>query len=254
MTTVASAEPVALDVVLPLRARFRASADCQIVRDSILPRGLARPWALRVDGALAGYAGIWAEHHPGRIVELHVEPEHEARAEELLRALVAASGARAIEWQSNLPAVARLAERVTDLTVTEHLLFAEGVPTSLAPEGARVRAREPRDDEEGSPDGPWVVVHDDRVVGAGGILTHYNPPYGDLYMAVVEEARGRGFGSFLVQELRGIARRAGLVPAARCGPSNEASRRTLLRAGMVECGRLLSGRITDRYRAGRSRT
>jgi len=82
-----SAEPAALDVVAPLRERYRATAGCQIVRDSILPRGLAQPWALRVDGGLAGYAGIWTEHHPGRIMEFYVEPAHASRAELLLRAL-----------------------------------------------------------------------------------------------------------------------------------------------------------------------
>ncbi len=247
-----SAAPTTLETVAELRERLRGEARCQIVRDSILPRGLAQPWALRVDGTLAGYAGLWKEHYPGRLMDVVVLPEYQSATDALLGALIRASGAETIEWQSNLTEMATVAERAATDAGVEHLLFADGPETDLAPAGAVVRPRASVPVREGDPEGAFVVVHDGRLVAAGGILTHYNPPYGDLYMVVVESARGRGFGSFLVQELRRVARARGHVPAARCGPSNEASRRTLLRAGMVECGRLLSGRIADSYRGDRT--
>jgi GNAT superfamily N-acetyltransferase len=245
-------EPTELDRIAPLRARVSEGARCQIVRYSILPRGLAQPWALLFDDEIAGYAGVWADHFPGRIMELFLLPEHAVHAARLLRELVRVSGAGEIEWQSNLPAMAGIAESVATDVRTEHLLFCE--PPALdadpvgdrerpRPNGAEVVRREDVPEREGDPEGPWVVVHDGRIVAAGGILTHYNAPYGDLYMAVAEDARRRGFGSFLVRELRRVALAQGLVPSARCGPANEASRRTLVRAGLQECGRLLSGRI-----------
>jgi GNAT superfamily N-acetyltransferase len=161
-------------------------------------------------------------------------------------ALAAETGARTIECQTNLPRQAELFHRLAADAEVEHLLFADGPPTELELADAKLVARSAWTEPGGSVDGPegtWLVVRKGVVIAAGGVLTHYNPPFGDLYMEVVPEARGEGVGSFLVQELRVVARRSGLVPAARCDPDNEASRRSLLRGGMVPCGRLLSGRI-----------
>jgi RimJ/RimL family protein N-acetyltransferase len=35
------------------------------------------------------------------------------------------------------------------------------------------------------------------------------------------------------------------IPAARCNQANQASRRTLQRAGMFPCARIIRGRIPD---------
>jgi len=95
-----------------------------------------------------------------------------------------------------------------------------------------------------------VVEKQGRVLGAGAWLTHYNPPYADLYMEVVESARGRGVGSYLVQELRRACSRASYKPAARCDPTNEASRRTLERGGLRPCGEILAGSLTAPHANG----
>jgi len=92
-------------------------------------------------------------------------------------------------------------------------------------------------------EGPWIVEEKGEVLGAGGLLTHYNPPYADLYMEVVNSARRRGVGSYLVQELRHVCAEQGLRPAARCDPKNHASRRTLERGGFKPCGEILAGAL-----------
>ena len=86
------------------------------------------------------------------------------------------------------------------------------------------------------------VVEIHGAVGAtGGILFHYNRPYGDIYMDVAEPFRRRGLGSFLVQELKRVCYEGGHVPAARCNTGNIASQRTLQKAGFVPCGHILKG-------------
>jgi hypothetical protein len=50
---------------------------------------------------------------------------------------------------------------------------------------------------------------DGEVAATGGILFHFNRPYGDIYMDVAESSRRRGLGFFLVQELN-ILKRLGL--------------------------------------------
>jgi hypothetical protein len=62
-------------------------------------------------------------------------------------------------------------------------------------------------------------------------------------MEVAEPFRLRGFGSYLVQEVKRVCREGGYVPAARCGTDNAGSRLALQRAGMSLCGRIVSGRV-----------
>jgi hypothetical protein len=64
------------------------------------------------------------------------------------------------------------------------------------------------------PIGDWVLTADNIIVATGGFLSHYNPPYGDVYMEVSEPARQQGFGSFLVQEIKRVCYEAGKKPAA----------------------------------------
>jgi GNAT superfamily N-acetyltransferase len=76
-------------------------------------------------------------------------------------------------------------------------------------------------------------------------ITHdsIHTPYSDIYMEVAEPFRGRGLGSFLVQELKRVCHEGGHVPAARCSPANVASRWTLQQAGFVPCGHILTGSV-----------
>ena len=111
-----------------------------------------------------------------------------------------------------------------------------------AVQGVTLRTRLPEDD---GPEGPWVVERRGRVVGAGGILHHYNPPWSDLYMEVATGSRRQGVGSFLVQELRRVCASSGRRAAARCDPGNEASRHTLIRGGLELRGSVLQRPLID---------
>ena len=62
-------------------------------------------------------------------------------------------------------------------------------------------------------------------------------------MEVAEPFRRRGYGGYLVQELKRVCYEGGRVPAARCNASNTASRATLQKAGLMPCARMLSGVI-----------
>ena len=87
--------------------------------------------------------------------------------------------------------------------------------------------------------GDCLLEVDGAIVATGGILTHYNPPYGDIYMEVDEPIRRRGYGSYLVQEVKRACYEMGKVPAARCNASNglpggQLRRRASCRAPEVE--------------------
>jgi GNAT superfamily N-acetyltransferase len=97
--------------------------------------------------------------------------------------------------------------------------------------------------ERRSGGGEWQLMVNGAAVGQGGILFHYNRPYGDIHMEVAEPFRRRGLGAYFVQELKRACRVLGAIPAARCNPDNLASRHTLQKAGFVPCGHRLAGSI-----------
>ena len=62
-------------------------------------------------------------------------------------------------------------------------------------------------------------------------------------MDIEEPFRGRGFGPYLVQELKRQAYDIGAIPAARCNRDNRPSRKTLQRAGFIPYAHILNGAI-----------
>ncbi len=68
-------------------------------------------------------------------------------------------------------------------------------------------------------------------------------PFVDLYMEVRKDQLRKGFGSFLIQEIKKQCYLAGRLPAARTGMDNIASRATLIKAGFKVAGFMLSGTI-----------
>jgi GNAT superfamily N-acetyltransferase len=165
---------------------------------------------------------------------------------ELFRALLTVSGAVMINVQSNDLLMSVMLHTFGRDVTNESILFHDKLTTALSPACATFRGATPAD----VPDVPgdqlkWhgVVEVDGAVAATGGILFHYNRPYGDIYMDVTESFRRRGLGSFLVQELKRVCYEGGNIPAARCGPGNVASRLTLQKAGFVPCGNILNGSV-----------
>ena len=173
-------------------------------------------------------------------------PRPRQHAVVLFEALPAASGAVAIDVQSNAVLLTAMLHTFARDVASESVLFEDAVTTSLRPSGATFRQPTPAE----APDEPanylqWlgVVEVNGTVAANGGILFHYNRPYGDIYMAVEEPFRRRGLGAFIVQELKRVAYEGGHVPAARCNPTNVASRLTLQKAGFAPCGHILTGAV-----------
>jgi GNAT superfamily N-acetyltransferase len=223
------------------RELYRQEANCQIIHDSILRRSLADSYLILVDGRPAGYGGVWNKYDPGRVMEFYVLPRHRARAQDIFRSLVQVSEATQVEAQTNMPLMlTMLYDFATNITA-ESILFHDAFTTELTCPAATFRRTTP---EDGGPFADWGIELGGEIVADGGFLCHYNPPYGDVFMTVVEGARQKGIGSYLVQELKRVCYEAGKKPSTRCKPTNVASRRTLQKAGFLPCGRLLGGEIT----------
>jgi GNAT superfamily N-acetyltransferase len=244
--------PASVPEVLPLRTRHRAEMDCQIVHDSIHRRaGWTATFLLETSGAPAGFGSVaiggpWT----GRptLFEFYLLPDQRTRAFGLFEAFLAASGARFFEVQTNDALLAVMAHAYGKDLVSEKIVFADAATTHHGAAGATLRRLTSEDEviacrEQRQGGGEWVLDLDGAAVARGGILFHYNRPYGDVYMEVAEPFRRRGLGTYLVQELKRACYDLGAIPGARCDAANLASRRTLQKAGFVPFAHILIGSV-----------
>lgn len=248
---VAAAVSSAADVQ-PLREQYRQEMDCQIVHDSIhRRRGWTTTYRLAVHGETAGFGsmaigGPWTDKPT--IFELFLLPAHRSRAFDLFEALLIASGARFMEVQSSDALLSVMLHAYARDVRSEAIVFHDRLTTALPSMRATMHCTMPEEHirrcieaRQGGPE--WRLENDGHTVATGGMLFHYNRPYCDLYMDVVDGYRRRGFGSYLVEELKRIAYELGSIPGARCSPGNIASRKTLQKAGFVPCAHILNGTI-----------
>ena len=155
-----------------------------------------------------------------------------------------------VETQTNDPLLSVLLHALAPAVTSRAILFHDKITTAHAPPGAIVRRATPEDaaqilSRQLEADAKWVLALDGEIAGTGGVLFHYNHPYGDIYMEIAEPFRRRGLGSYMVQELKRICYGQGNIPAARCNTTNIASRKTLQKAGFVPCGTIVNGSVTN---------
>ena len=252
--TIASAKESSLKDVLPWRDLYRQEMSCQIIHDSIHFReGWTREYLLLDGPTKVGYgsvavAGPWKDKPT--VYEFHVAPPARGRVFDLFEALLEASGAVAIETQSNDASLTVMLHAFGRDVASESILFHDRLTTHHLPaDGVVFRRATPEDrariaEAQLDAQATWLLEVDGAIAATGGILFHYNRPYGDIYMAVAEPLRRRGLGSYLVQELKRICYENGDVPAARCNTTNVASRKTLQKAGFVPCGHILTAKLS----------
>jgi GNAT superfamily N-acetyltransferase len=245
-------EEVPLDRIQSLRERYRSEMNCQIIHDSIHSRpGWTREYQVGGARGPIGYgsvavAGPWSASPA--LYEFYILPDYRLHVFEAFRALAAVAHPPRMEVQSNDRLSTVMLHAFATQVASESILFEDGQRTHLAVPGAVFRQATPDEAPDVSAsDRQWrgVVEFDGRVAATGGVLFHYNPPYGDVYMEVAEPFRRRGVGAFLVQELKRLCYARGFVPAARCNPSNVASQGTLQKAGFVPCGHILTGSLEE---------
>jgi len=248
MTTI-DVRPAAYADVRDLRELYRQEANVQIVRDSALVRGFAQAYHVWFEGRLAGYGAVGTRYNTDHVLEFYVVPHLRSRALPIFRELLAVSRATHIQAQTNMPLMLQLLYDCAQQITSEAILFADAATTQLECRAGRFRRATAEDQPSifthaHEPVGEWVIEMESDIVATGGFLTHYNPPYADIFMEVATAVRQQGYGSYLVQELKRVCYEAGKKPAARCNPDHLASRRTLEKAGFLPCGRLLVGAVS----------
>lgn len=243
-------QQVPLQDIAAMREAFRAEMNCQIVHDSIHHRhGWTLEFALAEGDRTVGYASL-AVNGPWRnrptFYELYVAPDRRSRAYALFEAFLTTTQPAAFEVQSSDVLTTTMALTFARDIATERVVFRDHSTTMHVLPGATLGCVTAAEDIQAAiaarqGGGEWELDVDGTRVGKGGILFHYNPPYGDVYMEIDEGFRRRGYGSYLVQELKRICCELGAIPAARCDPTNTASQRTLQRAGFLPNAHVMIG-------------
>ena len=230
-----SAKPVDVREILPWRDLYRAEMNCQIVHDSMHSReGWTQSYLLEAGGAPAGYgstliAGPWTGTRTA--FEFFVTPKYRSRVFDLFCAFLSVGQATAMEVQTNDALITVMLHIWAHDIKSEKIIFEDKLTTTHSLDSVVFRRRD-------EPDNDWALELDGAAVARGGILYHYNRPYGDVYMEVAEPFRRRGLGSYLVQELKRVCYEHGSVPCARC------TRRTSLRGKRFKEPGLCRARIS----------
>jgi len=238
-----------LDSILSLRTLFLQENNFQVRYDACHIRGWAGEYIFRVDDVEIGYGSVKGKEDlkdRDAIFEFYVVPAVRNRAATIFAALIKASGVSYIECQSNDLLLSAMMFEFAKNIFSDVTLFKAGSVTYHHFDDVIFRKKMDTDhlfDHKHEPEGDYVIEKDGEIVGTGGFLLHYNKPFADLYMEVQPGHRRKGYGSFLIQEIKKVCYLAGRVPAARCGISNPASKATLIKAGMEVAGYMLTGEI-----------
>lgn len=240
--------------ILPLRVRYRAEANGQIVHDSIHTRaGWTKSYLLRAEDRAAGFGSVaiggpWKDKPT--VFEFYLLPEARGKAFDLFEAFVAASGAQFFEVQTSDTLLAVMLHAYGSDLASEKIVFRDELTTFLPGLGAALKRVTSEKEsvacfQERAGQSEWTLELNGTAVGSGALLFHYNHPYCDVAMEIKEEYRRRGLGAYLVQELKRIAYEMGGIPAARCDPNNIPSRKTLQKAGLVPFAHILVGQLAS---------
>ncbi len=238
-----------LSEIQPLRELFLLENQFQIRYNACHERDWSDSWLLVVEGEQVGYGSVKGKEDLGSrdaIFEFFLLPEYRKMASLAFSKLLAASGATHIECQSNELILTSLLFEFSRNIRSEVMLFEDHLATDRAMPDAVFRTREAAEQvfmHHLEPVGDYVLEKDGKVIATGGFMTHYNPPFADLYFEVEENYWGKGYASFLLQEIKKECFRLGWVPAARCSIQNRASRGAMTNAGLRVCGFILEGAV-----------
>jgi GNAT superfamily N-acetyltransferase len=238
-----------LAAIQSLRALFLQENNFQVRYDSCHWRGWADEYVFTDGDTQIGYGSVMGRDDlklRDSIFEFYLVPAYRNRMAAIFAELIKVSGVIYIECQSNDLLLSGMLYEFAKNISSNVVLFKAGSSTHHKFDDVIFRKKLDTDrlfDHQSEPEGDYVLEKNGGIIGSGGFLLHYNKPFADLYMEVQSNHRRKGYGSFLIQEVKKACYLAGRVPAARCNISNPASKATLLKGGMEIAGYMLTGEV-----------
>jgi GNAT superfamily N-acetyltransferase len=238
-----------LNEILYLRSLYLQENNFQIRYNARHERGLTDSYLISHGEDKIGYGSIAGHESPGDrdcVFEFYIIPPFRYLGSSAFSMLLYVSKSTVIECQSNDRLLTGMLYEYGTNIASDTVLFEDHTTTEITLNKIPFRERQQTDvifEHHSEPVGNYVLVLDNEVVATGGFLLHYNFPYADLYMEVKENFRRKGFGNFLIQELKKKCYLSGRVPAARTNMNNLASKATLIKAGLRIAGFMLAGKV-----------
>ena len=238
---------VSLEEILHLRILFLQENNFQIRYNACHERGWTDSYIVIYNSEKIGYGSIKGNENitdRDTVFEFYIIPSFRKLASTAFSELMHISKVGFIECQSNDFLLTTLLYEYGHKISSNVILFGENITTDLKPDKILFRKRLENDvvfEHVSEPVGDYILELNKEVVATGGFLLHYNIPFADLYMEVREDCRKKGFGSFLIQELKKQCYMTGRIPAARTNMDNIASKATLIKSGLKVVGFMLSG-------------
>ena len=237
-----------LKEIQSLRLLYLQEINAQVRYNACHERGWTDPYLLTANGLPVGYGSVKGQEIKGRdtVFECYIIPPFRSMGNELFAELLRESAVRYIECQTNDPILPAMLYNFGHQIQSPVILFREGSVTRYSRPGVIFRPRQDADilfEHHHEPEGDYVLEVEGKIVASGGFMTHYNPPFADIYMEVTGGFRQRGLGSYIVQQVKRECYLAGKVPSARCNMENVASKATMLKAGLVIAGYMLLGEV-----------
>ncbi|MDR3714462.1 MAG: GNAT family N-acetyltransferase [Puia sp.] len=231
---------VPLHEIQDLRDLSLRENNFQFVHDKCHGAGWADTYLFSMANEPVGYGSVWGKDDRkarDTIFEFYLLRSYRKFANMIFPKFRIISGAGFMECQTNNKLQSEMVFAYTRNIYAEAILFEDGFQTGLSIPGTSFK-------KHADGNGPeYVLEQAGQIVASGGYVRNYNFPYIDMYYEVGEDYRRKGFGSLFTQELKKEAYRLKRVPAARCNVKNDASKATLLRAGMKVCGHMLIGEL-----------
>ena len=232
---------VPLHEIQDLRDLFLRESHFQFVHDKCHGAGWADTYVFSMGKDTVGYGSVWGKDDRkarDTIFEFYLLRSYRKFANIIFPKFGLVSRVLYVECQTNDSLLSDMVFAYTRNINAEAILFEDSFQTELGIPDTSFR-KMVNDNE----DAEYVLEHQGQIVASGGYVWNYNFPYIDIYYQVKEDHRKKGFGSLITQELKREAYRLKRVPAARCNVKNNASKSTLLKAGMKVCGHILIGEL-----------
>ncbi len=236
-----------LTEIQAFRVLFLEESNFQFIYNKCHSYGWADTYVFTLDDVKIGYGAVWGKdkrEERDAIFEFHIIKPYRKLAHVFFSKLHKTSGALFIECQSNDALLSSLLFEHAINIYSEAILFEDDFQTDFAISGL-ILEKKIKDKDTHNDAREYILKQNDVVVATGGLMLNYNMPYADLYYEVNENHRQKGFGSYMVQELKRETYLMGRVPAARCNINNVISKATLLKAGFKVCGYRLNGDIKE---------
>lgn len=217
----------------------------QFVFDKCHYYGWADVFVFVYNNVQIGYGAVWGTNKRedrDTVFEFYVLPPYRSYNSIIFQQFIDATNPLYIESQSNDVLLSAMLYEFGKNIHAEAILFKDYFQSTIHIADVVFGRNKPAGGT-GADIGGYFLKYHGEIVASGGFMLNYNFPYADIYMDVKENYRRRGFGSFIVQELKKEIYTTGHVPAARCNIDNPASKHTLQKAGLVPCGFRLKGTI-----------